>query len=217
VRAMVALIVLAVVTAFAATPSGQIISSGPAPVSSVFGRTGAIVAAANDYSFSQLSGTATDAQLASAYSGAGGCAASNFASALTRNAAPTCSPAVTESVINWGDIGGGSTGSCANVAVTSFAGCGADWFWANAHTLTRVKITMTAGAGCVGNGTVAVRDTTGATNLSSTTFANAAVNFDSGAISVATTAAHDFVAGITAAATSCTTNPSLSTIKVTYQ
>jgi len=34
-----------------------------APVSSVFGRTGAVVAAANDYSFVQLSGAAVAAQI----------------------------------------------------------------------------------------------------------------------------------------------------------
>src|ERR1035438_2735778 len=33
------------------------------PISTVFGRTGAVVAAVNDYSFSQISGTATAAQL----------------------------------------------------------------------------------------------------------------------------------------------------------
>lgn len=37
--------------------------TGTAPVTSVFGRTGVVVAAANDYSFSQISGTATPAQL----------------------------------------------------------------------------------------------------------------------------------------------------------
>ena len=35
------------------------------PISTVFGRTGAVVAAANDYSFSQISGTATAAQIPS--------------------------------------------------------------------------------------------------------------------------------------------------------
>lgn len=40
--------------------------------------------------FSNLSGTATDAQLASNYSGVGACAANTWASTLTDNAAPTC-------------------------------------------------------------------------------------------------------------------------------
>ena len=34
-----------------------------APVTSVFGRTGVVAAAANDYSFSQISGTASAAQI----------------------------------------------------------------------------------------------------------------------------------------------------------
>jgi hypothetical protein len=38
--------------------------SGSAPVSSVFGRTGAITAQSGDYSFGQISGTVTDAQVA---------------------------------------------------------------------------------------------------------------------------------------------------------
>jgi hypothetical protein len=40
--------------------------------------------------FADLSGTASDSQLASAYSGVGACAASKWSSTLTRNAAPTC-------------------------------------------------------------------------------------------------------------------------------
>lgn len=40
--------------------------------------------------FSNLSGTATDAQLASSYSGVGACAANQWASTLSDNAAPTC-------------------------------------------------------------------------------------------------------------------------------
>lgn len=59
-------------------------------VSSVFGRTGVVTAQANDYSFAQISGTATDAQLTGAYSGVGACGANTWASTLARNAAPTC-------------------------------------------------------------------------------------------------------------------------------
>lgn len=50
-------------------------ASGSAPVSSVFGRTGAVVAATNDYSFSQISGTAALSQ--------GGTGATSQAAALT--------------------------------------------------------------------------------------------------------------------------------------
>ena len=39
-------------------------SGGPPPVSSVFGRAGAVAAQVGDYSFSQIAGTVTDAQLA---------------------------------------------------------------------------------------------------------------------------------------------------------
>ncbi len=40
--------------------------------------------------FADLSGTASDSQLANAYSGVGSCAANQWINALTRNAAPTC-------------------------------------------------------------------------------------------------------------------------------
>ncbi len=40
--------------------------------------------------FADLSGTASDAQLANSYSGVGSCAANNWINALTRNAAPAC-------------------------------------------------------------------------------------------------------------------------------
>jgi hypothetical protein len=46
------------------TGTAWALSSTTGVVSSVFGRTGAVVAAANDYSFSQLSGSATNSQLA---------------------------------------------------------------------------------------------------------------------------------------------------------
>lgn len=45
--------------------------------------------------FASLSGTATDGQLASAYSGVGSCAANQFAITLSRNAAPACASALT--------------------------------------------------------------------------------------------------------------------------
>ncbi|HEY1820393.1 MAG TPA: hypothetical protein VGG83_10720 [Trebonia sp.] len=47
-------------------------ASGSGAVSSVFGRTGAVVAAPNDYSFSQISGTASAGQLPAATAGAQG-------------------------------------------------------------------------------------------------------------------------------------------------
>lgn len=53
--------------------SGNLVTNGgscaaAAPVQSVNGRTGAVVAAANDYNFNQLAGTATNAQLPSTLS-----------------------------------------------------------------------------------------------------------------------------------------------------
>jgi hypothetical protein len=55
--------------------------------------------------FSNLSGTVTDAQLASNYSGTGSCAAGNFVSAVNDNAAPTCTLTQVTASINTSDVG----------------------------------------------------------------------------------------------------------------
>jgi hypothetical protein len=70
--------------------AGVFVLLGGGGVSSFNTRIGAVVPATNDYNFNQLAGTASDAQLAGAYSGVGACATNQFASTLTRNAAPTC-------------------------------------------------------------------------------------------------------------------------------
>jgi hypothetical protein len=91
----------------AATPTFRALSGAdlPAPSASTLGGTESFAAVAHEWinaistsgvpsaiqpAFADLSGTATDAQLANAYSGVGACSASHWASTLSRNAAPTC-------------------------------------------------------------------------------------------------------------------------------
>jgi len=87
-------------------------SSLPAPTASTLGGVQSYAAVSHQWvnsisasgvpsgsqpSFSDITGTAADVQLASAYSGVGSCAANSFASTLNRNGAPTCTSAVTVS------------------------------------------------------------------------------------------------------------------------
>lgn len=77
---------------------------------------------------SQLSGTITDGQLASSYSGVGACAANTFATTLSDNAAPTCSAvndatgALKGGVVLAGDLAG--TASLPSVVDDSHAHTG---------------------------------------------------------------------------------------------
>ena len=59
--------------------------------------------------FTDLSGTAADAQLANAYSGVGICSAGQFVSGLTRNTAPTCATPAGGSFTAGGDLSGIAT------------------------------------------------------------------------------------------------------------
>jgi len=89
----------------------------PPTVTSVFGRGGDVTAQTGDYSFSQLSGTASDGQLANAYSGIGSCTAGQFVNALTRNTAPTCATPAGGS----GGVTNFSSGNLAPLFTTSVA------------------------------------------------------------------------------------------------
>jgi hypothetical protein len=73
-------------------------------------------------SFATLSGAASDAQLASAYSGVGACPSNQFATTLARNGAPTCSAAVSASTASAGQFATGiSAGGVLSYAQPSFS------------------------------------------------------------------------------------------------
>lgn len=109
--------------------SGQNISAAPPPVSSVFGRLGAIVSAANDYAFSQLSGSASTAQIGTGTPAAGkyvdGAAGawtvlpSNSASTLSKQDAqgsPTTGNGTDQTVYTYSMPGGSlASGKCLDI------------------------------------------------------------------------------------------------------
>jgi len=91
---------------------------------------------------------------------------------------------------------------------------------ANAHTLTRFTVQLsTAPSGCATNAVVGVRDMTSSTNLTSITIVAQPVGFrlDSGAISIAMTAGHEFAAGLLTAAGGCGTFPTIGSSTAVYQ
>jgi len=82
--------------------------------------------------FNQLSGTVTDGQLASAYSGVGSCPGGQFANAFTRNAAPSCAaPSIPASVVTYStpiSVTGSSANASATTIVTPPAATGLTLF-----------------------------------------------------------------------------------------
>lgn len=96
--------------------------------------------------------------------------------------------------------------------------CASRWFWANAHTITRFRLQAGAGAaGCTTSPIVSVKDLTSSTILTSLTITNGPTTFDSGAISISTTAGHAFGIRLTTAAVGCTSQANLTQMDVAYQ
>jgi hypothetical protein len=87
----------------------------------------------------------------------------------------------------------------------------------NAHTLIRVVANVyQAGTGCGTNAKAGVVDITGSSTLNQTINLTATGIYDSGAISVAMTAGHQFGLGTTVVPVGCGQNPAF-TITATYQ
>ncbi len=125
---------------------------------------------------------------------------------------------VSEASISWSDANGAFCLGTVLSTNAGSAGCAAKWFWVNAHTITRLKVFLsTNGAGCTTPAIVSVRDVTGASNLTTLSISNNTASFDSGALSIATTAGRDFLVGTTTISVSCTTPPAFSNFVVTYQ
>jgi hypothetical protein len=83
-------------------------------------------------------------------------------------------------------------------------------FLPSAHTLIRFGIRITvAGTGCTGAPTVAVKDVTTGTDLTTIVVGSWGIvgNNDSGVLNIAMTAGHEFAMYVKTAATGCTVNP----------
>lgn len=90
--------------------------------------------------------------------------------------------------------------------------------WPSPHTLVRlVYEIVTAPSGCTTNAVVGLRDNTSSTNLSTLTVTGAVGVVDSGALSVSTTAGHQFALGLLTAASGCTTTPAIGAITAVYE
>lgn len=123
-----------------------------------------------------------------------------------------------EDVISWAS----PTSNCGtNVLATTITnrGCAAQWYWNNTHTITRLKVILSPqDAGCTTLPIISVQDLTTSTNLTNLTIPNGTNGpVDSGALSITTTAGHDFMVGETTFSSGCTTTGSYSNITVTYQ
>jgi len=159
--------------------------------------------------FSDLSGTASTAQI-----GTGTPAAGKYVDGGTGAWTALPSGGVSEATLTTGNtqLGGGNT-----VCASGTAGIACMfYFFVNAHTLTGLLVaTSTAPSGCSVNAAVGVKDITSATVLTSLTPTTTGV-LDSGALSISTTAVHQFAIGLVTQATSCTTFPTF-TATATYQ
>lgn len=129
-----------------------------APVTSVFGRTGAVVAATGDYSFSQISGTAATSQIPWATPGNIGSttAADGYFAALFGAALPDCSAATADKLLYTKSTG---LFSCGTDQTASGSGGG---------TVTSVAMTVPSwlavgGSPVTSAGTLAVAGATGLT------------------------------------------------------
>lgn len=91
--------------------------------------------------------------------------------------------------------------------------------FAKAHTLVRITFIVTTGnSGCSPNVSVGVFDITGAAVVSQVAVNAAANTFvDSGPLSVATTAGHNFTLGVTTAGAGCGTFPSITGLTAVFQ
>jgi hypothetical protein len=131
----------------------------------------------------------------SASTGAALCTDANHGATTTGCAAGGVSEAIVTSTVTSGVCASGSPSNC-----------GAFFIPANAHTLTRlVSVVTTAGSGCSANAQWAIIDITNANAvLASGTPSNIVGTVtDSGALSVAMTAAHRFALGMANNPTGC--------------
>lgn len=122
----------------------------------------------------------------------------------------------TEGVVTFND---NSTANCPSNGQTlsTLNACAVRWFWTNAHTITRFRIMLGTSAGCTTHPIYSVEDLTSSTVLTSLTQVNSTQTYDSGAISISTTAGHAFGIGMTTASSGCTTTPDFIQADMTYQ
>ena len=222
-----------------ATPSAQTLVCGPdynwyvsaaggttgsgGSVSSFNGRTGAVSPAANDYSFSQLSGQATNAQLPSTLSAPTtgnastatalaatptGCPAGQYATGVAANGNAVCSASWH---FTWTPMIMGSFGSS---ATTSLGGA---WEPSASIKLTQIDVFLgTTMVGCTTFPVIGVYDYTSASWIATATLNYNSTSHFYNAVSGTVPAGHNIGIGVQTADAGCSTQPAYPAITVEY-
>ncbi|HEX4007854.1 MAG TPA: hypothetical protein VHX60_16900 [Acidobacteriaceae bacterium] len=191
-------------------------------VTSFNGRTAAVSPAASDYSFSQLSGQATNAQLPATLTAP---TSGNAATATALAAAPTqCATGYYATGVTAGGTAnclqswhftwyGNFSGTFGTATNTSL---GAIWSPTAAIKMTRLDIAVgTAPAGCTTYPVIGIYDGTSSSWLKTVTLAPATYSYRNTA-SVAITAGHNLSMGVQTAGVGCTTNPGTAQLTMEY-
>ncbi len=192
-------------------------------VASFNGRTGAVTPAANDYSFAQLSGQATNAQLPATLTAAttgnattatalattpSGCAAGSYATGVSANGTAVCS---TSWHFTWTPMIMGSFGGSASTAI------GGAWEPSASIKLTRMDVFLgTTMAGCTTFPTIGVYDYTASAWISTVTLNYNSTSHFYNAVSGTVPAGHNIGIGVQTADAGCTTQPAYPQITVEY-
>lgn len=192
-------------------------------VSSFNGRTGAVTPAANDYSFSQLSGQASNAQLPSTLTAPttgnastatalaatpSQCPAGYYAQGVTANGTANC---LQSWHFTWYGNFAGTFGTSTNSSL------GAIWSPTASISMTRLDIAVgTAPAGCTTWPVIGIYDTTSSSWLKTVTLASGTYSYRNGVSAVAIIAGHNLSMGVQTAGAGCTTNPAVAQLTMEY-
>lgn len=191
-------------------------------VTSFSGRSGAVTPAANDYSFAQLSGQATNAQLPATLTApttGNAATATALATAPTQCATGYYATGVTASGtanclqswhFTWYGNFAGTFGTATNTSL------GAIWTPTAAIKMTRLDIAIgTAPAGCSTYPVIGIYDGTSSSWLKTATLASGTYSYRNTA-SVAITAGHNLSMGVQTAGVGCTTSAGTAQITMEY-
>ncbi len=206
---------------YVAGSAGATVSSGG--VASFNGRTGAVAPAANDYSFSQVSGQVTNAQLPATLTAATignastasalaatplQCPAGYYATGVTANGTANC---LQSWHFTWYGNFAGTFGTSTNNSL------GAIWSPSAAITMTRLDIAIgTAPSGCSSYPVIGVYDSTSSTWLKLVTLASGTYSYRNAVSGVSIVAGHNLSMGVQAAGAGCSTNAGSAQLTMEY-
>lgn len=206
---------------YVAGSAGATISSGG--VTSFNGRTGAVAPAANDYSFSQLSGQVTNAQLPSTLTAATSgnastasalaaapsqCPTGYYATGVTANGTANC---LQSWRFTWYGNFAGTFGTSTNNSL------GAIWSPSAGITMTRLDIAIgTAPSGCSTYPVIGVYDSSASTWLKLVTLAPGTYSYRNAVSGVPIVAGHNLSMGVQTAAAGCSTNAGSAQLTMEY-